>query len=158
MDHYDEIMKINPKIKILILGMPLGTVGEAIASRMKEYQNFIVIPEQASALAYIFASDLLIFPSRTEAMPRTILEAMSFGIPVIASNVDGIPELIKDGYNGFLFDIDNSKTLVEKLSTLINNPDLLHDFSKNTKDKYYRNFSRANHIKGLSEIFEKINQ
>jgi glycosyltransferase involved in cell wall biosynthesis len=156
LDHYNEIMKINPKIKILILGMPFGTDGEVIASRMKEYQNFIVLPEQASALDYIFASDLLIFPSRAEAMPRTILEAMAFGIPVLASNVDGIPELIKDGFNGFLFDIENPETLVEKLSTMINNYKMLEDFSKNSKEKYYRDFSRAKHIKRLGDILEKI--
>jgi glycosyltransferase involved in cell wall biosynthesis len=89
-------------------------------------------------------------------MPRTILEAMAFGIPVLASNVDGIPELIKDGFNGFLFDIENPETLVEKLSTMINNYKMLEDFSKNSKEKYYRDFSRAKHIKRLGDILEKI--
>ncbi len=64
----------------------------------------------------------LIYPSIIpENSPVTIKEAFSFGIPVIGSNVGGIPELIKDGKNGYIFNNNNSFSLKKKISELINN-------------------------------------
>ena len=53
---------------------------------------------------YYAAMDLFMFPSRTEALGSAVLEAMSLGLPVIASDVGGIPEIVQPGVNGFLID------------------------------------------------------
>ncbi|MGI9258175.1 MAG: glycosyltransferase family 4 protein [Gammaproteobacteria bacterium] len=53
---------------------------------------------------YYSAMDLFMFPSRTEALGSAVLEAMSLGLPVIASDVGGIPEIVQPGVNGFLID------------------------------------------------------
>ncbi len=75
--------------------------------------------------------DVLILPSRREGLPRVILEAFSFGIPVIASNVGGIPEIVKENYNGFLFNSENVQQLLEKIEFLENNPNLILQMSSN---------------------------
>ncbi len=63
----------------------------------------------------LHAADVLAFPSRAEAMPRTILEAMVMKKPIVASDVDGIPELIEDGKTGLLFASGDSQGLLEGL-------------------------------------------
>lgn len=59
--------------------------------------------------------DVLLLPSYMEGLPTSIIEAMAFGIPVIASNVDGIPEAIKNGYNGYLNAPDDLTGFAENL-------------------------------------------
>ena len=64
---------------------------------------------------------LFILPSRTEAMGRVLLEAMACEKPIIASNVGGIPEVIKNGYNGLLFKSENVDDLADKIRLVLSN-------------------------------------
>ncbi|MCL4408262.1 MAG: glycosyltransferase family 4 protein [Thermotogae bacterium] len=74
--------------------------------------------------------DLLVVPSKMEALSLVIIEAMSRNIPVVASNVGGIPEIIKDGYNGLLAE-PNVRSFVTKITKIIENPQLISAFAKN---------------------------
>jgi len=67
---------------------------------------------------------LTISASRYEVFGYTVLEAMSFGCPVVASNIGGIPELIHDGENGLLFDAGNVDSMVQAIQRLLDNPEL----------------------------------
>ncbi|WP_349393483.1 glycosyltransferase, partial [Clostridium perfringens] len=62
-------------------------------------------------------------PSYKEAMPISILEAMSCGVPIISTKVGSIPELVIDGENGFLFNAGNINQFNEKLLKILNNQD-----------------------------------
>ncbi len=62
--------------------------------------------------------------SRSEVFPYTVLEAMAFGCPVVASDVGGIPELIRSGENGMLFESQNGERLVSTIQSLLDNPQL----------------------------------
>lgn len=63
-------------------------------------------------------SDVLILPSYNEGLPIAILEAISYGLPVISTPVGGIPEAVKDGINGFLIQAGDVKTLAAKIDIL----------------------------------------
>ena len=63
--------------------------------------------------------DILILPSRLEVFPMVLLEAMSYGVPVIASRVGGNQELIKDGISGLLFESDNAEDLAKKIKEFV---------------------------------------
>jgi glycosyltransferase involved in cell wall biosynthesis len=66
---------------------------------------------QADVAPYLRASDLLVMPSRTEAMPMALIEAAASGLPVVASNVGGIPEIVTSGKNGVLVPPDSPSAL-----------------------------------------------
>ena len=66
-----------------------------------EYVGWVTAEKKADLLS---SSDVYILPSYNEGLPISILEAMSFGLPVIATNIGGIPEVVKDGYNGFVIE------------------------------------------------------
>lgn len=73
---------------------------------------------------YYRASDLYMHVAKAETFPNTVLEAMACGVPVIASNVGGIPEQIDDGITGLLIPAQNAELMAESASLLLKNPGL----------------------------------
>lgn len=66
-------------------------------------------------------TDALILPSYIEGLPISILEAMSYGKPILATTVGGIPEVVKHGINGFLFPPGNKAKMFEAVKYILNN-------------------------------------
>jgi glycosyltransferase involved in cell wall biosynthesis len=73
-------------------------------------------------LQTIDKADIVVMASRTEGMPRIILEAFARGVPVVAPRVGGIPEVVKEGATGVLVDPDDPAALAEGLLGLITDP------------------------------------
>ena len=94
----------------------------------------------------------LVLPSITEGLPRVIMEAMALGKPVVASRVGGIPDLIQDGQNGFLFEVGNSKELAEKLRILLNNKTLAVEMGKKGQELIQSKFSNEKYISNYLQM------
>ena len=77
--------------------------------------------EWSEAMSELKASSVLVVPSRMESIPQVIKEAFFLNIPVVATNVGGIPELIEHGKNGLLVDPNNSEQLVSSVNELLEN-------------------------------------
>ncbi|WP_177208968.1 glycosyltransferase family 4 protein [Bizionia echini] len=75
-------------------------------------------------------SDIIILPSYTEAMPMSILEGMSYSMPVIATPVGSIPEFVQNNQNGILIQIKNKKAILEAIDYYIKNSDKIIDHGK----------------------------
>jgi len=91
--------------------------------------------QQDDVYKYLNRSDIFILPSREEGFGLVLLEAMDCSLPIIGSTVGGIPEIIKDGYNGFLFEKNKHDDLEGKLKSLIENPALREKFAANSKTR-----------------------
>ena len=77
---------------------------------------------------------LFIAPSRVEAQGVSMCEAMSCGLPIIASNIGGIPEFVRDGVDGFLVNSNDPKALFEAIKKLVSDKDLLIRLGKNARE------------------------
>lgn len=75
-------------------------------------------------------SDVYVLPSYNEGLPISILEAMSYGMPIISTPVGGIPEVVKDGENGFMNKPGDFLSLSNSLDRFISNQELLISFGK----------------------------
>ena len=89
----------------------------------------------------------LVLSSLSEGLPRVLMEAMALGKPVIASNVGGIPELIKENENGFLFEKGNSEELAQKLRVLLKDEVLVKKMGKKGKEIIENKFSNEKYVK-----------
>lgn len=75
--------------------------------------------------------DIMVLPSIcNDTAPQTIFESYSAGIPIIASNIGGFPDFIKDGVNGYLFRPGDSQDLVDKLDEILSNTEKIKSFAE----------------------------
>ena len=74
---------------------------------------------------YLQAFDLFVFPSINEALGSTLLDAMQFGLPIVASNVGGIPDVVEDGANGRLVEPEKAGQLYEAIEQLLSDEENL---------------------------------
>jgi len=75
--------------------------------------------------------EFFVLPSRSEPFGLVLLEAMTFGKAVIATNVGGIPEFVVEGFNGFLVPSEDSDALAERIAFCIENPDVRKRIGRN---------------------------
>lgn len=90
-----------------------------------------VTAEQRSAL--LASADVFVLPSLNEGLPMSVLEAMSWGLPVIASPVGGIPEIVKDGSNGLLVPPTDISAIAEAIRRLVEDRSLRLQMGKNAR-------------------------
>ena len=167
-------MRVNKNNKLLYLGQLEATKGVPFLFEIAHEQNLsLIIVGNGSLQPYVQNSDFdyrgrlegeeleqvwgeadfLVVPSLiVENSPTVILEAFSHGVPVIASKIGGIPELIQDGENGFLFEPGNRQSFKEAIKKA-----KIADYaylSQKTRERYQ--VLRDLHIKGLNEIMASL--
>ncbi|MBA3733145.1 glycosyltransferase family 4 protein [Patescibacteria group bacterium] len=94
-----------------------------------------------SAENYLKAFDIFTLTSTKEGLPYTLLEAGQAGLPVIASSVGGIPDIIDDKINGMLVEKANVKEISDALDFLIQNPETRNEYGTKLKEKIEKDFS-----------------
>jgi len=78
------------------------------------------------------ASDIFVLPSRAETQSLVLLEASAMGLPLVGAKITAIPELVKDGWNGYTFEPENHEDLAQKIIKILSNGKLMEKFSKNS--------------------------
>jgi len=108
------------------------------------------------ALVYLKKSSFLIFPSECyENMPRTIIESFACGVPVIASNIGAVPELVQDHYTGILFKPGDSEDLCKKVIYLAGNRNLLDFLGLNARKVYEDRYTPVKNHNLLLDIYRR---
>lgn len=130
---------------------------ENIAARSQiavQFTGYLTGKELQLAIANAKA---VIMPSEWyENAPLSLLEAFAYGKPVIGAAIGGIPEMIDDGVNGFLFTpgkIDELKEAIERILTMPD--DALYDMGRSAREKVEREFTPERHYSGLSDIYAR---
>ena len=108
---------------------------------------------QTHTTRWYSAMDAFVLPSLTEGTPMVLLEAMASGLPIIASCVGGVPELISSGENGLLVPSANPMRLLEALQLIAANPDLGQRLSVNAASSVRSNHGVAAWIKQVADVY-----
>ncbi len=140
-----EILRTRGDIKFAIIGE--GELFEEISAFISENgikNNFILLGFQGDIKKYISASDLIVVPSGLEGMGSIIIESCAMRKAVVASNAGGIPEVVRNGKTGILFEAENYKELAEKILTVVDNEDLSKSLGTNCFEEVLKKFDAKN--------------
>lgn len=110
------------------------------ACNMKKNVHFLGNVNRSLLLEELSRSSCLILISKQETAPMIVMEAMAAGVPVIASNICGLPFMIDEGRTGYLVDPMDEEQIVSKLSTLLSSPQLAADFGSQGRTVALRRF------------------
>ncbi len=119
-----------------------------------EFVGFVQGDEKARLIAEAICT---VFPSECyENCPISVLESLSHGTPVIASNIGGLPDMIEHGVTGFLFEPGNSKNLAECIRVLLADLERLKSMSQKAMDKAVSQFGPEVHYRQLIAIYTDV--
>jgi glycosyltransferase involved in cell wall biosynthesis len=107
-----------------------------------------------NASQYLHAFDIYTLPSVKEGFPYAILEAMQAGLPIVATKVGGIPEMIEDQSNGILVQSADSDALAQAIIALLKNKSLAEKFGCQAKNDFENSFSLEKMIKQTENVYQ----
>ena len=151
----------NKKINFIIAG--IGKEEEQIKGIVKKYNldnNFeflgwINSEEKSEVLK---KSHLFVLPSYNEGLPVSILEAISYGVPVISTNVGSINEAVLNDFNGYLIEAGDIEALKCRIKDIIENRELWIRFSSNSKELCKQEFNSEEYFKKIEKLYSDLNK
>jgi glycosyltransferase involved in cell wall biosynthesis len=150
-----KIIELIPNVRFYFIGKKIRHFYRSLKKEIRKLGISHAVKffgERKNVYEYFAAGDLFVFPTRAEAMPRVILEAMAARIPIVSSNVDGIPELIDDGKEGLLFPLEDENQIHKLVQRIYQEKDLSRTMINNAGKKYWEHFSRRIHMQNYKNL------
>jgi len=126
---FNRINQSIPSVLLLVGDGPERSEAEHIARDLGISQKVKFLGRQEAIVELLSISDLMLMPSKTESFGLAALEAMACGVPVIASKVGGLPELIQEKKNGCLHEVDNISEMADCAVSILQNQGQLDGFA-----------------------------
>lgn len=142
-----------PGISYLLVGK--GRDEAALREAAADLPNLHFAGEVADVGNYLAACDVFLYPSRHEGLGSVLLDAMAFGLPVVATRVGGIPEIIREGVNGLLCEVEDIAGLTAAVMTLHSDPQLRGRMAAANRERA-RSFSAAMMAKRYAEVYRGL--
>lgn len=111
---------------------------------------------EKNLLGHLADADMLVNPSLSEGLPNIVLEAMALKVPVVATAVGGVPELVSDGENGFLVNAADATLLADKILKLAGDKSLSEKFGVEGLKTLAKDFSFAGQAKKLFNVYRSV--
>ncbi len=119
-----------------------------------ELENYVILTGRIpDAYQYLKAFDLFVLPSVKEGQPWVILEAMAAGVPIVAINIAGIPEMIENEKSGILVEPADSNALAEAIKKMLTHPSLAQECALNAFTMVREKFGIEEMIRKNEELF-----
>ncbi len=123
---------------------------------LKVYDQCIFVGKQPKIVDYLSAADVLLLPSEQESFGLAALEAMACEVPVIASRVGGIPEVIDDGETGFLSEVGDVEKMANDAAKLLADPELRRAMGQRARESAVSRYRTELVIPRYIEFYERV--
>lgn len=127
---------------------------EALAERLGVRSRILFLGFRNDVDSLLQTFDLFVLPSREEGLPMSVLEAMSFGIPVVATRVGGVPEIVLHNQTGILVPDHSPRELARAISTLIQDPALARKLGEAGRLRVRNQFSFRKTVEQIERLYE----
>lgn len=155
---------LERKIEVAFVGSPVQSQEEDLYNLQKRIKDenlddIVAIHGFTNEISEFYENaDICLVPSvRADPFPTTVLEAMSAGLPVIGTNIGGIPEMITDGQTGYMVPVDDVATFAKKLAILIEDGNKRREMGAKGRDRFFKEFAINSYDKryrdALPEMF-----
>lgn len=162
-----DIPKVVREVKKKILGVKFILAGSGSEADETAIKNLVI--EEGVNENVIFPgwvrgfekewllreADVFFLPSYNEGMPMSVLDAMGYGLPIVSTNVGGIPKIVHDGENGFCCDTGDVKVMSAGIIKILENKNVLESMSKESFRIVKNGYSLENHLKLVEEVYER---
>lgn len=154
-----RIKQTRPNIKLTVVGDgPDRQMLEAQTADwgLSEQVEFVGYQSQAAVREYLQQTDAFVLPSFAEGVPVVLMEAMMSGVPVVATQIAGVSELVTDGESGFLVPPSNVEILCDRIQTLLADGSLRQRLGTNGATKVRQDFDISKEAEKLARIMAEV--
>ena len=152
-----EIRGLHPEVRIVVVGGgPLEKRLKREAEKAGLGRGFLMLGERTEARELLSLFDIFVLPSLWEGLPLALLEAASFGKPIIASDIDGVREVIKDGETGILVPPGSPGRLAEAIIRLLEDRTLAAKLGERAKQDIPPLFTLAEMVEKTGQLYLEL--
>jgi glycosyltransferase involved in cell wall biosynthesis len=155
---FQEVLRVVPKCKLICAGD--GEVDRArnLAVELDlvehiEFPGWIGADQREQLLS---RATLFVLPSYAEGLPMSLLEAMAAGLPVVTSNVGGIPDVVTDGVEGLVIEPGDVTALAKAMISILTNEEWRNQLAKAAREKIERDLSIDMAIKKIESVYREL--
>jgi glycosyltransferase involved in cell wall biosynthesis len=152
-----EVIRSDPEVGFVIFGE--GPLREALQRRIEEEgisQRFLLAPFRSDLDQVIPFFDLVVLSSYTEGLPNIALEASAASVPVVATDVGGIPEVVENGVNGYLVPAGDPCTLAARMQELLDNPPLRETMGRMGRCLIETKFTFESQVDAYTKLLQEL--
>lgn len=149
---WPQILKVRQDAQLVIVGD--GPEEEKLKQLAGPGIHFIGATREVSA--YLQAADLLVLPSASEGFSLSVLEGMACGLPVVATRVGGVPDLVVDGITGLLTPVDDQAALIAGMSALLADPVRCTEMGASARRRAISVFSLDSVALRLYDLYQQV--
>jgi N-acetyl-alpha-D-glucosaminyl L-malate synthase BshA len=120
------------------------------------YDKCVFVGKKPNIVDYLSAADVLLLPSEQESFGLAALEAMACEVPVIASRVGGVPEVVTDGETGFLSDVGDVEKMAENAARLLTDAELRREMGRRARESALARYRTDIVIPQYLEFYEQV--
>jgi len=158
-DAFQRVVKERRKISLKLLIIGEGGVEEDLKKYVQSLNlsNKVIFTGYRHDVEELMAMmKICVLTSLREGLPRVLVQAAAVGIPSIAFNVDGVPEIIRDNYNGFLVKVGDVEGLARRMVKYIDDSELALRHGKNGRELIEGKWSVQEMVKQIDAIYQKL--
>lgn len=153
------VLAVKPNTYFFIIGDGKGRIVSDLQKQVKEMgigQSVIFTGHRTDLRNFNLSFDLFLTTSLSEGLPNTLLEAMAMGVPVVATRVGGVPELVTDRDTGILCNAGDVDGITKVVLELLSNSGIRREFSINGQKRIAENFSFKKRLTAIEAIYKSL--
>jgi glycosyltransferase involved in cell wall biosynthesis len=156
---FARLRKSNPEIncKLIIVGEgPERGKLEASAESFDQRENVIFAGQVSDVRPFYAAADVFALPSHSEGSPNVLLEAMAAEVPIIATEVGGVPEMVEQNQSALLVPANDPTALAEAISRVLTDQDLAQRLTMNASKLVATRYTPENYARSMMGIYREV--